>query len=300
MRKLFWVLLTFFLSTQDSLAVPYHKVALYKTAMREIGHQLLLSDNDSTSRVLPIEQTNDSTYVVSFENNFAFLPGDLSLIVFKAFEGKNLSNHYIVEALSCSTKKVLYSYSINDTLQDSVACQGRAMPKGCYLIQLIVLDDSKNIALATVSPISNVDSTNSTSESWYLELLIGILLLFAFGWLMNRIKKTKEHHVQTLSENQNELRLGNSTFLPVQMRLKVKEQEFELTSKESNLLELFIKHMNQQLTRDELLHQVWGDEGDYIGRTLDVYVSKLRKKLEGDESIRLINIRGVGYKLIQE
>lgn len=300
MRKLFWVLLTFFLPSQDSLAIPYNKVALYKTAIREIGHQLLLSDNDSTSRVLPIKQSNDSTYIISFENNFAFLPGDLSLIVFKAFEGKNLSNHYIVEALSCSSKEVLYSYSVNDTLQDSVACKGRAMPKDCYLIQLIILDNSKNITLATVNPISNKEPTNSSSESWYLKLMIGIVLLFAFVWLMSRIKKTKEHHAQTQSENQNELRLGNSTFLPVQMRLKVKEQEFELTSKESNLLELFIKHMNQQLTRDELLLQVWGNEADYIGRTLDVYVSKLRKKLEGDESIRLINIRGVGYKLIQE
>jgi hypothetical protein len=300
MRKLFLLTLVIYLCSQSSLAIPYHKVALYKAAMREIGHQLLLSDNDSTSRVLPIKQVNDSTYLISFESDFAFLPGDLSLIVYKAFEGKNLSNNYIVEALSCSTNEVLYSYSFNNTIQDSVACQGRAMPKDCYLIQLIVLDESKNPELAAMGTLSGTHSTNSTGKSWYLELLIGIGLLFAFGWLMNRIKIKKQLHVQTPSENLNELKLGNSTFHPIQMRLKVKEQEFELTSKESNLLEIFIEHINQQLTRDELLHLVWGDEGDYIGRTLDVYVSKLRNKLEGDESIRLINIRGVGYKLIQE
>jgi DNA-binding response OmpR family regulator len=48
------------------------------------------------------------------------------------------------------------------------------------------------------------------------------------------------------------------------------------------------------------LNKVWGDEGDYIGRTLDVFISKLRKKLEADSSIKIVNIRGVGYKLVMD
>ncbi len=55
---------------------------------------------------------------------------------------------------------------------------------------------------------------------------------------------------------------------------------------------------NNALEREVILQQVWGDEGDYVGRTLDVFISKLRKKLEADTSVKIVNIRGVGYKLL--
>jgi DNA-binding response OmpR family regulator len=56
--------------------------------------------------------------------------------------------------------------------------------------------------------------------------------------------------------------------------------------------------VNITVERDVLLKNVWGDEGAYVGRTLDVFISKLRKKLEADPSIRIVNVRGIGYKLI--
>jgi DNA-binding response OmpR family regulator len=59
-----------------------------------------------------------------------------------------------------------------------------------------------------------------------------------------------------------------------------------------------LKTSHSTVERDYLLRTVWGDEGNYIGRTLDVFISKLRKKLEDDASVKIINVRGVGYKLI--
>ena len=76
------------------------------------------------------------------------------------------------------------------------------------------------------------------------------------------------------------------------------EKTIELTSKESDLLNLLYESVNNTVDRETILNKVWGDEGDYVGRTLDVYVSKLRKKLENDSTIQLKNIRGIGYKLI--
>ena len=52
------------------------------------------------------------------------------------------------------------------------------------------------------------------------------------------------------------------------------------------------------LEREVILKTVWGDDGDYIGRTLDVFISKLRKKLEANTNLKIVNIRGVGYKLV--
>ena len=72
----------------------------------------------------------------------------------------------------------------------------------------------------------------------------------------------------------------------------------ELTSKEADLLALLHASVNTTVERYVLLKNVWGDEGAYVGRTLDVFISKLRKKLEADPSIRIVNVRGIGYKLI--
>ena len=78
--------------------------------------------------------------------------------------------------------------------------------------------------------------------------------------------------------------------------IKGKEKQ-DLTGKESDLLQLLYFHINSTVDRDVLLKEVWRDEGAYIGRTLDVYISKLRKKFESDPAISFINVRGVGYKM---
>ena len=54
---------------------------------------------------------------------------------------------------------------------------------------------------------------------------------------------------------------------------------------------------NQIIKREELTKKVWEDNGVFVGRSLDTYISKLRKKLQDDDSIQLINIHGIGYKL---
>jgi DNA-binding response OmpR family regulator len=56
--------------------------------------------------------------------------------------------------------------------------------------------------------------------------------------------------------------------------------------------------VNNTVEKEIILKEVWGDEGDYVGRTLDVFISKLRKKLESDDKVKIVNVRGVGYKLV--
>ena len=60
---------------------------------------------------------------------------------------------------------------------------------------------------------------------------------------------------------------------------------------------IFVDNPNQIIKRDELTKKVWEDHGVFVGRSLDTYISKLRKKLKDDDTIKLTNIHGVGYKL---
>jgi DNA-binding response OmpR family regulator len=79
--------------------------------------------------------------------------------------------------------------------------------------------------------------------------------------------------------------------------LKNDAERIELSDKESRLLEIFARQQNQLITRDRLLKEVWEDDGIFTARSLDVFVSKLRKKLKSDPSIQIANVYGKGYKL---
>ena len=71
-----------------------------------------------------------------------------------------------------------------------------------------------------------------------------------------------------------------------------------VSSKEASLLDLLHVNLNQTVNREHILQVVWGDEGDYLGRTLDVFISKLRKKLGEDSNLKIVNIRGIGYRMV--
>ncbi|QTD36251.1 winged helix-turn-helix transcriptional regulator [Polaribacter batillariae] len=86
-------------------------------------------------------------------------------------------------------------------------------------------------------------------------------------------------------------------FFPEQHKLVKKSAEISLSKKECELLKIFVANSNKVIKREELTKKVWEDNGVFVGRSLDTYVSKLRKILKEDESIKLINVHGVGYKL---
>jgi DNA-binding response OmpR family regulator len=75
-------------------------------------------------------------------------------------------------------------------------------------------------------------------------------------------------------------------------------QTIELTSREAELLRLFLLNKNQVLDRKSILLHIWGNDDFFTGRSLDVFITRLRKYLQHDPSIRIMNIRGIGYKLI--
>jgi len=275
----------------------------YKAVLRQIGHEVLISHGDSTSRVLPVE-SDSGLFTVSFESPFGFDPGELSFIIYQAMDASQLSPDYLVEVLECETQQVVYSYAYRNTAAESeIPCNGRMQPEGCYQLVFQTLESNPDVVIgidtasvaSSALPMLEKPAQPSETNYWSYLLLAGPIAI-ALAWLVLRYTpKSKRSENQTPSTL---LEFGQFQLDPVRMKLFVQDNSIDLTSKEADLLALLVKHRNEPLTRETLLNQVWGDEGDYIGRTLDVYISKLRKKLEADEQIKLVNIRGVGYKLI--
>jgi DNA-binding winged helix-turn-helix (wHTH) protein len=91
--------------------------------------------------------------------------------------------------------------------------------------------------------------------------------------------------------------IGNFKFYPDQNKLINRANEIALSKKECEILEILVSKPNKIIKREDLTKQVWEDNGVFVGRSLDTYISKLRKILQEDKSLKITNIHGVGYKL---
>jgi DNA-binding response OmpR family regulator len=91
--------------------------------------------------------------------------------------------------------------------------------------------------------------------------------------------------------------IGQYLFDPSNMILKFGSKEYTLTRKEASLLQLLCSFQNKLLPRDTAMKIVWGEDGYFVGRSMDVFISRLRKYLKSDSCITISNVHGVGFKL---
>lgn len=92
--------------------------------------------------------------------------------------------------------------------------------------------------------------------------------------------------------------VGKIPFEPELRVLHLADGDKKLTTKENELLTLLVKNQNEILDRQATLRAIWGDDNYYNGRSMDVYIAKLRKLLKEDEAIEIMNVHGKGFKFI--
>lgn len=116
-------------------------------------------------------------------------------------------------------------------------------------------------------------------------------LVFRIEAILRRVrgKKTKESSIY---------QIGEFIFDTQKQLLTRGDQNTKLTTKENELLSLLCSHANEILQRDFALKTIWIDDNYFNARSMDVYITKLRKHLKDDPQIEIINIHGKGYKLI--
>ncbi len=118
------------------------------------------------------------------------------------------------------------------------------------------------------------------------ELLMRIKAIFR---RTNPISNSKEQEV---------FDIGNYQFDSRIQELMVNDGHVKLTTKESELLKLFVQNKNQIVSRSYALKLIWGDDSYFNARSMDVYITKLRKHLKHDSNIQIINLHGEGFRLI--
>jgi DNA-binding response OmpR family regulator len=117
--------------------------------------------------------------------------------------------------------------------------------------------------------------------------------------LMHKIKAIIKRNEEDNKVTDNlEFELGAYHFNPKLRELKLKEHTQVLSPKENDLLKMLAEHKNDLLTREKALKKIWGSDTYFNGRSMDVYIAKLRKYLKEDSSIEIVNIHGNGFRLV--
>lgn len=245
--------------------------------MRRTVHHLLKQNGDSTSRIPPVQQLDDRTFSIQLKHLFDY--SQLPALLQESLQLHGIKRGYDVTILACNGKEILLGYSHMDLFQkEGIPCRGRKQESGCYQLQVRFLPES----------------TTTTTSNWWI-LPFGSLLLGLGYVVWKRTKRTPVIHPPL--NDTTTVSFGHCIWNPTTLRLVSCETSYQLTYREAKLLNLLLAHPNKVLDRDFILKSVWEDEGIVVGRSLDVFISRLRKMLVNDTTIKLVAVHGIGYRL---
>jgi hypothetical protein len=246
--------------------------------LRKIGHEVLLQSGDSTTALPPIEKISQNEFLIHFADELTFHPDSLVNTTSQLLAQETHAPDYIVTVLNCTNSSTAYGYAISKNKKDDiVSCQGRKQPKACYMINI------------KFKPTGLMTARNG--------YLLGSIPVLAFlGFIFFKSIKTRKEE-KRVTTHPDMISLGDVLFDAKEKKLFKDGQSIDLTGTEKRLLHIFALSPNEIIERTRLQKEIWEDEGVIVGRSLDMFISKLRKKLEVDPNIRIVVIRGKGYKL---
>jgi len=252
-------------------------IARREVLLRKIGDELLTQSGDSKSRVLPVKKIAENEYQISFENELTFQPDSLVNTTRRLLAKDPLTSDYVVNVLNCSNSKVAYGYAISNKKRDDIiACGGRVQPKGCYMVNIKFKPAGIN-----------------TAKNGFLLASLPVLAFIGFIFF----RSVKPRRILPDDQITDVVTLGSMLFDAKNRTLIVNGNTIDLTETETRVLHIFASSPNETIERSRLQKEIWEDKGVIVGRSLDMFISKLRKKLEPDPNIAIVVIRGKGYKL---
>ena len=252
-------------------------IARREVLLRRIGHEILLQSGDKTSRVLPVKKIAENEYQIRFENELTFQTDSLVNITQRLLAKDPFARDYVVNVLNCGNFSVAYGYAISKNKKDDiVACKGRRQPVACYMINI------------KFKP----NGITTTRNKYFLG---GLSFLAFVGFVFLRLFKPRR--ALSKDEDNKIFTFGSVLFDAQKRQLLINKITIDLTGTETRLLLIFALSPNETIERSRLQKEIWEDEGVIVGRSLDMFISKLRKKLELDPNSNIVVIRGKGYKL---
>jgi hypothetical protein len=246
-------------------------------ALRQTGHHLLSLNGDHSSRIMPIENPTVNEFMLSLKNEFNY--DTLPYLLDAAFADYGIDVDYHVAVRDCDSEELILGYNLAAFKKKEVPCIGREDWSSCNHVHVVFRH-------------------KKSSKAWNILGFLGFAILGMFFLIQFfQLKKRNQKNIdQPVNQHITPRRIGQTLFDHQNQKIVIGELEKNLTFRESKLLNYFVINPNQVLERKDLLAEVWGDEGVIVGRSLDVFISRLRKILKDDPSIQIKNVHGVGYR----
>lgn len=251
-------------------------------ALRRTGHYLLKESGDSTSRIAPIQHPDANTWLLMLERPFDY--DRIPALLEESLRQNDVHDPYYVAVVNCDNGELQLGYNqVDFEKTKEVACGGRESELRCANLQITFAD---------------ADASAQSSTPWYL-LTAGFLLAgMAYAiWRWNARGPSVHPENSPVTTERADIQLGNSSLDVANQTFFSGGRQHKLTYRETKLLHLFVIHPNQLLEREFILKSVWEDEGIIVGRSVDVFVSRLRKMFREDAALKLVAVHGVGYRL---
>lgn len=286
MKKSIWILLSFCLllvfSCQKHTEIDKEKEEIL---VRKIGHEISRYVGDSIHSLNPITEIEPSLYQIEFKDPFSFFSDSVINIIHREMRKHDKQDDYIVKVEECDSENVVFSYFISPSSADSIVpCRGRMQDKNCYTVNIGLLPPQR--------------------ANYQLILLIigGFVVLGVIFFALWKNKKIdpeiKEDTAVSDELDINHIDLGQFGFNFEEQCLILGAERIKLTYKEAKLMKILSEHKGKVVTRESIQQEVWDDDGTLVSRSLDMFISKLRKKLKIDPGVEIKSIHGIGYKLI--
>lgn len=320
------VIILFFASSFTKRADRDLRAKEVNLIIRQMGHRLLLQAGDRTSRVLPVTETKEGTFLLTFEKELVFNNDSLMALSQDLLPKTQFPSGYTVTVHDCLKAGIVYGFQVSNTSPDVLPCKGRGQLPGCYTIEITFPDlydnyesaeqkQADNDLLSVESKSIRIDRLEANPKGkdfkmgifdspFFIMVFSSMLVLLGIAFLIGRFRKNvtpalvplQDHAILTESLPEGSA-IGKFLFDVKGQRLILGSEVISLTEKEYKILELLNKNFGELIPRETLMQEIWINEGVITGRSLDMFVSKLRKKLSSDPALRITNVHGKGYKL---
>jgi hypothetical protein len=276
--------------------------------------------------VLPVTEKKEGTFLLTFEKELVFNNDSLMVLSQSLLPKTQFPSGYTVTVHDCLKAGIVYGFQVSNTSPDVLPCKGRGQLPGCYTIEITFPDLYKNYEnvepkqaandpLSTENKSIKIDRLEANPKGngfkmgifdnpFFIMVFSAMLVLLGITFLIGRFLKNVtpalvQHQSQVIFTDSllEGSAIGKFLFDVKGQRLLLGNEVISLTEKEYKILELLNKNFGELIPRETLMQEIWINEGVITGRSLDMFVSKLRKKLSRDPKLRITNVHGKGYKL---
>ncbi len=240
-----------------------------KIAIRSIGDDLLKSVGNYNDPIPPIKKVDSITLRLELKRTMMIVPDSLVAISLKHLK-KSITPRAVVNVLDAKNKTTVYTYEINHLENNNIPCLGRVLPESNYWIDVSFFRGANKISEGTIAILGGG-----------FVLIFSVLLFFSKG--INK-QKRDNHYI-----------IKGYKIIPDFNTIVFNGEAIQLTEKEMHIFNILIESEGELVTREYLTEEVWLKKGVVTSRSLDMYISRLRKKIKKISHTEILNHRGKGY-----